>query len=71
MAIARALAVNPKLLLADEPSGNLDEETGEKVMDLLFGMVKQLKTTLVLVTHDKEIARRCDRIINWQFLYHE
>jgi putative ABC transport system ATP-binding protein len=64
VAIARALAVNPKLLLADEPSGNLDEETGEKVMDLLFGMVKELKTTLVLVTHDKEIAKRCDRIIN-------
>jgi putative ABC transport system ATP-binding protein len=63
VAIARALAAGPSLLLADEPSGNLDEETGEKVMDLLFKMVKEKKITLVLVTHDKDIAARCDRVV--------
>lgn len=63
VAIARALAVGPSLLLADEPSGNLDEETGEKVMELLFKMVKEKKITLVLVTHDKDIAARCDRVV--------
>lgn len=64
VAIARALAVRPALLFADEPSGNLDEETGEKVMDLLFNLVAETRTTLVLVTHDLELARRCGRIIH-------
>ena len=63
VAIARALAVGPKFLLADEPSGNLDEETGERVMDLLFNMVKKNNISLVLVTHDKDIAARCDRVV--------
>lgn len=62
VAIARALAINPSILFADEPSGNLDEETGEKVMDLLFNMVKQTGTTMVLVTHDSDLAKKCSRI---------
>lgn len=64
VAIARALSTNPKILFADEPSGNLDEETGEKVMDLLFKMVKETGTTLVLVTHDPDLARKCSRVIH-------
>jgi putative ABC transport system ATP-binding protein len=64
VAIARALAIKPAILFADEPSGNLDEETGEKVMDLLFDLVKTSNTTLVLVTHDPELANRCERIIH-------
>jgi putative ABC transport system ATP-binding protein len=64
VAIARALATRPKILFADEPSGNLDEETGEKVMDLLFSMVKETNTTLVLVTHDKDLSKRCSRIVH-------
>ncbi len=63
VAIARALATNPQVLFADEPSGNLDEETGEKVMNLLFDMVQKTRTTLILVTHDLDLARRCSRII--------
>jgi putative ABC transport system ATP-binding protein len=64
VAIARALATKPKILFADEPSGNLDEETGEKVMDLLFKMVSETNTTLVLVTHDKDLSKRCSRIVH-------
>lgn len=64
VAIARALAIRPSLILADEPSGNLDEETGEKVMDLLFKMVHETKTTLILVTHDHDLAKRCSRIVH-------
>lgn len=64
VAIARALSTSPKILFADEPSGNLDEETGEKVMDLLFQLVKETGTTLVLVTHDPDLARKCSRIIH-------
>ncbi len=63
VAIARALATRPAVLFADEPSGNLDEETGEKVMDLLFQMVKETGTTLVLVTHDHDLAKKCSRMI--------
>jgi putative ABC transport system ATP-binding protein len=63
VAIARALSTSPAILFADEPSGNLDEETGAKVMDLLFEMVKQTKTTLILVTHDRDLAKKCSRII--------
>jgi putative ABC transport system ATP-binding protein len=63
VAIARALSTRPAILFADEPSGNLDEETGVKVMDLLFEMVKQTKTTLILVTHDMDLAKKCSRII--------
>jgi putative ABC transport system ATP-binding protein len=64
VAIARALATGPQVLFADEPSGNLDEETGEKVMGLLFDMVEKTKTTLILVTHDPDLARRCARTIH-------
>jgi putative ABC transport system ATP-binding protein len=63
VAIARALSTSPAILFADEPSGNLDEETGVKVMDLLFEMVKQTKTTLILVTHDRDLAKKCSRMI--------
>lgn len=64
VAIARALSTRPAVMFADEPSGNLDEETGMKVMDLLFRMVEETKTTLVLVTHDPELAQRCKRVIH-------
>jgi putative ABC transport system ATP-binding protein len=64
VAIARALSIRPAILFADEPSGNLDEETGAKVMDLLFEMVHLTHTTLVLVTHDKDLAARCSRVIH-------
>ncbi len=61
LAIARALITKPSLLLADEPSGNLDTETGKKVMDLFFNQVRKTKTTTLLVTHDHELAKLCDR----------
>ena len=64
VAIARALSINPAVLFADEPSGNLDEETGEKVMELLFKMVKDFGSTLILVTHDLDLAKKCSRIIH-------
>lgn len=64
VAIARALAISPAILFADEPSGNLDEETGEKVMELLFKMVKDTETTLVLVTHDPDLAKKCLRTVH-------
>lgn len=62
LALARGLITRPRLLLADEPSGNLDSETGAKVMNLFFDQVRATKTTTVLVTHDLELAKRCDRI---------
>lgn len=64
VAIARALSTRPAVLFADEPSGNLDEETGKKVMDLLFKMVSETNTTLVLVTHDPDLAKSCGRVIH-------
>lgn len=63
VAIARAFVVEPRLLLADEPTGNLDRETGERIQDLLFQLNAQHGTTLVLVTHDVELARRCGRTL--------
>lgn len=62
VAIARALIHNPKIILADEPSGNLDEETGNSVMDKLFELISKNNTTLVLVTHSKDVASRCEKI---------
>jgi len=63
VAIARAFVGKPDVLFADEPTGNLDAATGEKIVDLLFGLNKATQTTLVLVTHDRQLAGRCDRII--------
>ena len=63
LAIARALIAEPELLLADEPSGNLDTETGQKVMKTFFDQVRSQKTTTILVTHDQRIAEFCDRKI--------
>ncbi len=63
VALARAFVTNPSVLLADEPTGNLDRETGVKVMDLLFSMQQEHGTTLILVTHDESLATRCHRTI--------
>jgi len=63
VAIARAFASSPKILFADEPTGNLDTRTGEIIIDLLFSLNAEFATTLVLVTHDERIADRCDRSI--------
>jgi putative ABC transport system ATP-binding protein len=62
VAIARALAPRPAVLVADEPTGNLDEETGQQIIELLFAGQAKQGTTLVLVTHDTALAARCDRI---------
>ncbi|ALP53453.1 ABC transporter [Candidatus Tenderia electrophaga] len=61
VAIARAFAPHPKLLFADEPTGNLDRNTGARIIDLLFQLNAEQGTTLVLVTHDPNLAQRCDR----------
>lgn len=61
VAIARAFAPHPKLLFADEPTGNLDHKTGDKIIDLLFELNAEQGTTLILVTHDQSLAQRCQR----------
>lgn len=63
VAIARAFVGTPKILFADEPTGNLDAATGQKVEDLLFQMNEESGTTLVMVTHDSELAQRCQRVL--------
>ncbi|MFK8080748.1 MAG: ABC transporter ATP-binding protein [Granulosicoccus sp.] len=63
VAIARALVHEPELIVADEPTGNLDEKTGELIMQLLFDLNRDSGTTLLLVTHDTELANRCDRTL--------
>jgi putative ABC transport system ATP-binding protein len=62
--VARAFVTEPRLMFADEPTGNLDSVTGEHIIELLFGMNRDRGTTLVLVTHDVELAKRCDRRIH-------
>ncbi len=64
VALARAFAPAPHLLLADEPTGNLDGETGERVMTLLFRRHAEQGTTLILITHDRALAERCDRVVS-------
>ncbi|NRA46136.1 MAG: ABC transporter ATP-binding protein [Oligoflexales bacterium] len=61
VAIARAFVTKPALILADEPSGNLDQETGNQVMDMLFDMIKEQDMTLILVTHNPALAEQCHR----------
>lgn len=61
VAIARAFATNPQILFADEPTGNLDEKTGGRIINLLFDLNHERSTTLILVTHDRAIGVRCDR----------
>ncbi|HMA87341.1 MAG TPA: ABC transporter ATP-binding protein [Burkholderiales bacterium] len=63
VALARAFVVRPKLLLADEPTGSLDAESGEGVIELLFELNRAAGTTLVMVTHDEHLAARCDRVL--------
>jgi putative ABC transport system ATP-binding protein len=62
VAIARALASGARILLADEPTGNLDQETGEQIIKLLFELKEQESASLLLITHDRALAKRCDRI---------
>lgn len=64
VAIARALAHSPRVLLADEPTGNLDIHTGAKIIDMLFELNAETGSTMVLVTHDTEIAKRCQRVFH-------
>ncbi len=63
VAIARAFVVRPKILLADEPSGNLDKDTGDNIMNLIFEACKEHQTTFILVTHNEELASNCDRTL--------
>ncbi len=62
VAIARAFAGDPQVLFADEPTGNLDAETGEQITELLFDLRDRCKTALLMVTHDEQLAQRCDRV---------
>ena len=63
VALARAFAPHPRLLLADEPTGNLDAETGSAIIELMFTLNREVGTTLILVTHDESLARRCGRVL--------
>ncbi|EQC42932.1 ABC transporter, ATP-binding protein [Bacteriovorax sp. BSW11_IV] len=63
VAIARSIVNTPNVLLADEPSGSLDEKTGDEVMGLIFDLVKNTDMALILVTHNQELAHKCDRIL--------
>ena len=63
LALARSLMNNPELVLADEPTGNLDDETGQQVLDFLFGLSKDQRRTVVLVTHNEKVASQCSRVL--------
>ena len=63
VAIARAFAPSPKLILADEPTGNLDQETGNAVVETMFKLVRDTGASMLMVTHDRNLAQRCDRIV--------
>jgi putative ABC transport system ATP-binding protein len=63
VALARALAAEPQILFADEPTGNLDGETGAQIMDLIFSLHRRMGTTLILITHDAALAKRCERVV--------
>jgi len=63
VAVARALAPNPAIVVADEPTGNLDEDTGKQIIELLFAGHARRQSTLVLVTHDPALAARCARVV--------
>jgi putative ABC transport system ATP-binding protein len=63
VALARAVAPHPALLLADEPTGNLDGSTGHAIIDLMFGEAARLRSTLILITHDENLAALCDRVV--------
>ena len=67
VAIARALVHQPRLLLADEPTGNLDGSTGERVIELLFGLSRESGSTMIMVTHDETIAAQCQRVFRLQY----
>ena len=64
VAIARAISFNPKIILADEPTGNLDRKNTELVSNLLLNLSKKKKISLILVTHNIKLAKKCDRLIN-------
>jgi len=66
VALARAFAPRPRLLLADEPTGNLDAATGDAIIELIFSLNHEVGTTLILVTHDESLARRCQRVMQMQ-----
>ena len=63
VALARAFAAGPSLLMADEPTGNLDADTGRRIIELIFGLNRETGTTLILVTHDEALAARCQRVL--------
>jgi putative ABC transport system ATP-binding protein len=63
VSLARAFVNRPKILFCDEPTGNLDDETAQAMMELVFGLNRERGTTLVLVTHNLDLARRCSRVI--------
>jgi putative ABC transport system ATP-binding protein len=62
--LARALVGEPKLLLADEPTGNLDQDTGERVIEMMFGLARERGTSILLITHDNDLAHRADRLLH-------
>jgi putative ABC transport system ATP-binding protein len=66
VAIARAMAASPKIIFADEPTGNLDGKTGAEIIELLFTRREKLNATLLIITHDPELAKRCDRVVAMQ-----